>query len=259
MAKRITDFNVQDGATAVIKGKVTFSVLSKANVDDGGGHSQFPDTKPSYRATVKVESKDDLKPGEDNQNSKNFVEFLKSRVFTRKNGDYAITAKKIALGNKIDPATNKPFELDGPVVIDDVHDPKTAQPSQKVFANELAQGQEIMLGVRAVIPQSGNGFWTIVFVHVPNIDEVKYFGGSNNPLAGFDIAGFGLDAGKGGAPMTPKENPAASSAAAADQGSADNGNPFAGFGGSQPAQPNNQSDDGNPFTNTDTTGQDSPF
>lgn len=258
MAKRITDFNVQDGATAFIKGKVTFSVLSKANVDDGGGHSQYPDTKPSYRVTVKVDGKDALQPGENNENSKNFVEFLKSRVFTRKNGDYAITAKKIALGNKIDPATNKPFELDGPAVIDDVHDPKTAQPSQKVFTNELAQDQEIVLGVRAVIPTSGNGFWTIAFVHVPNIDEVKYFGGSNNPLAGFDIAGFGLDAGKGGAPMTPNANPAASSAAAADQGSADE-NPFAGFGGNQPAQPDNQGNDDNPFANNDTTNQDSPF
>lgn len=268
---RLENFNVQDGETAVITGKLSFGVLKTPNVNTQG---KFPDQKPTYRVSLDLSGYDPnkaIQPGKAGT-SANFVKFLNDATYTHRDGTgRLINAKRSATRNKIDPATNQPMKMDGPNVYDEVH--SGSLPSNKVFTGELAQGQELQVFVRAFSTgASSNMSWGIEAIKVPDVTKVQYFGAGGGGLQGFDVDAFGLNnAGK--APMSANANPAAgapvqnnSFAAQAPQQqtaqsaapAGNNQNPFDGF--TQPAQPNNQNNDNNPFANSDVTGnEDSPF
>lgn len=275
MAK-LENFNVQDGETAVITGKLAFGVLKTPNVNTQG---KFPDQKPTYRVSLDLTGYDEAKaiqPGDPSNpaKSQNFLRFLNESVYSHRDGTgRLISAKRVAVRSKIDPATNQPMKMDGPRVYDEVH--SGSLPSNKVFKGELAQGQELQVFVRAFSngPAVNMG-WGIEAIKVPDVTQVQYFGAGGGGLQGFNIDAFGLNnAGK--APMSANANPAANApvqnnsfASQAPQQpqqpaqsaapAGNNQNPFDGF--TQPAQPNNQNNDNNPFANTDVTGnEDSPF
>ena len=263
MAKKLEELNVVDNATLIISGKVAFSALKNPQKRT---NTNWPEPKPTYKISVTIDPNDTnaFVPG--TQDSASFAEFFKERVYQDKNGNYVVPLKTAAFTNKTDPTTGELSKITAPLLYSSAHNPASAKPTDVLLQNELAQGQDIKVMVRA-LPQRTAGMnrtYVIDAVQVPDIRYVKYFSGGAPKLS---IAGFNTqaDASKPDIPTpsaaqsTPVQSAPQPNAAPVQETPAPN--PFAANTQQPAAQPDNQNNAGNPFTsNVDTSdNSNSPF
>lgn len=260
--KRLEDLNVPDNATVVVSGKVAFSALKKPHrrVEN----TQFPEPKPSYKVSVVLDANNPgnaFTPGT-NPDGKAMIEFLKERIYTDRNGQYVLPLKTAAFTNQKD-ENGQLTPITAPNLYSAAHNPASAKPTNEILQNELGQGQDIKVLVRA-LPQGKAGMnrtYVIDGVQVPDITNVKYFTGST-PVISIDGFNTTPDSTKPNMPSveqapapqaqampTPQQDPAATQ----NTPQQPQGDIF--------AAPDNQNQDNNPFSGgTDTTQNDNnPF